>query len=83
MFSFTLPEGDWLGGGGAGVITADFGDATFKVWQDPDGFNDYCNDAMGRKVLERGIDPFLRSSARTPASPSRTSASPRSTAIAR
>ena len=60
MFSFTLPEGDWLGGGGAGVITADFGDATFKAWQDPDGFNDYCNDAMGRKVLERGIDPFLQ-----------------------
>ena len=59
MFSFTLPEGVWLGGGGAGVITADDGDATFKVWQDPDGFNDYCNDAMGRKVLERGIDPFL------------------------
>jgi hypothetical protein len=59
FFSFTLPSGDWLGGGGAGVMTADYKDATFKVWQDPDGFNDYCNDAMGTKVLQRGIDPFL------------------------
>ena len=60
IFSFTLPSGEWLAGGGTGVITADQSDATFKVWQDPDGFNDYCNDAMGTKVLERGIDPFLR-----------------------
>jgi len=60
FFSFTLPSGVWLGGGGAGVMTADDGSATFKVWQDPDGFNDYCNDAMGTKVLERGVDPFLK-----------------------
>ena len=59
IFSFTLPEAVWLGGGGAGVITVDHDDATFKVWQDPDGFNDYCDDTLGTKVLERGIDPFL------------------------
>lgn len=59
FFSFTLPNDTWLGGGGGGVMTADSTSATFKVWLDPDGFNDYCNDAMGRKVLERGIDPFL------------------------
>ena len=60
IFSFTLPSGVWIGGGGAGVMTADSGDATFKVWQDPDGFTDFCNDALGRKVLDRGIDPFLQ-----------------------
>ena len=41
-------------------MTSDHGDYGLKVWQDPDGFNDYCNDAMGRKVLDRGIDPFLQ-----------------------
>lgn len=60
FIAWTLPEADWLGGGSAGVVISDRADATFKVWQDPDGFNDYCNDAMGRKVLERGIDPFLQ-----------------------
>lgn len=60
MFSFTLPAGDWTAGHGNGVITADYGDATFKVWQDPDGFNDYCDDTKGTKVLEHGIDPFLQ-----------------------
>ncbi|MFL5641967.1 MAG: hypothetical protein ACJ771_06465 [Chloroflexota bacterium] len=60
FFSFTVPSGVWLGGGGAGVMTADYSDRTFKVWQDPDAFNDYCDDAMGTKVLERGIDPFLQ-----------------------
>ena len=59
FFSFTLPAGTWIGGGGNGVITADSGDATFKVWQDPDGFTDYCNDALGRVELQRGIDPFV------------------------
>ncbi len=61
FFSFTLPSGVWLGGGGNGVITADTpsGDATFKAWQDPDGFNDFCDDKKGTKVLERGIDPFV------------------------
>jgi hypothetical protein len=59
IVSFTLPEGTWLGGGGRGVFTADKSDATFKVWQDPDGFNDYCSDALGTTALERGIDPFL------------------------
>jgi hypothetical protein len=59
-FSFTLPAGTWIGGGGSnGVMTADKSDATFKVWQDPDGFIDYCNDALGRVELQRGIDPFL------------------------
>jgi hypothetical protein len=59
FFSFTLPAGTWIGGGGNGVITADSGDATFKVWQDPDGFNDFCDHTKGTQVLERGIDPFL------------------------
>lgn len=59
MFSFTLPEGTWLGGGGNGVITANKSDADFIVWQDPDGFNDFCDDTKGTVVLERGIDPFL------------------------
>jgi len=57
--SFTLPSGNWLGGGGNGVFTADNGEATFKVWQDPDGFNDPCDDTKGTVVLDRGIDPFL------------------------
>jgi hypothetical protein len=60
FFSFTLPTGDWLGGGSAGMMSADRTEATFKVWQDPVGFNDFCNDALGRKVLERGINPFLQ-----------------------
>ena len=54
------PAGGGLArGSGNGVITADQSDATFKVWQDPDGFNDYCDATNGTKVLERGIDPFL------------------------
>ena len=62
IFSFTLPDGTWLGGGGNGVITADTsgGEATFKVWQDPDGFNDFCDETKGTVVLQRGIDPFLQ-----------------------
>jgi hypothetical protein len=59
MFSFTLAEAGWLAGGGKGVITVDSGPATFKVWQDPDGFNDYCDATKGTKPLVRGIDPFL------------------------
>lgn len=59
IFSFTLPAGVWLGGGGNGVITADADPATFKVWQDPDGFKDFCDHTQGTTVLERGIDPFL------------------------
>lgn len=59
VVAFTLPAGTWIGGGGNGVITADAGPATFKVWQDPDGFNDPCDDAKGTVVLDRGIDPFL------------------------
>ena len=60
FIAFRLPVADWLGGGSAGVMTSDHADSTFKVWQDPDGFNDYCNHALGRKELEPGIDPFLR-----------------------
>jgi hypothetical protein len=59
VISYTLPAGTWLGGGGNGVVTVDKTDATFKVWQDPDGFNDPCDDTKGTKVLERGVDPFL------------------------
>jgi hypothetical protein len=60
LIALTLPLETFISGGGMGVTFSDHDDYGIKIWQDPDGYNDYCNAALGRKVLERGIDPFLR-----------------------
>ncbi len=42
------------------MTVSDNSAATFKAWQDPDGFVDYCDETKGRVVLAPGIDAFLQ-----------------------